>query len=77
LGYGDRGKLGVCDVPGGGGGGADGMRDDSLGVADIRELPGDTRGSGDTASGDDGRGAGRECDTGMVGGLERRGELGA
>jgi hypothetical protein len=53
------------------------MRDDSLGVADIRELPGDTRGSGDTASGDDGRGAGRECDTGMVGGLERRGELGA
>ena len=40
-------------------------------VADIREVPGDAWGSGDTTGSDDGRGAGRERDTGMVGGLGR------
>ena len=36
-------------------------------VTDIREVPGDKWGSGDTPGGADGKGAGREPDTGMVG----------
>jgi len=47
-----------------------------VGVRDIGEVPGDAWGSGDTAGGAHGRGAGRERDTGMVGGLGRD-ELGA
>jgi hypothetical protein len=45
-----------------------------VGVGDIGEVQGDARGAGDTAAGDDGGGAGREQDAGMVGGrggLER------
>ena len=42
-----------------------------MGVGDISEVSGDSWGSGDTAGGDNGRGAGRERDTGLVGGLGR------
>ncbi len=42
-----------------------------MAVGDIREVSGDSWGSGDTTGGDDGRGAGREGDTGLVGGLGR------
>jgi hypothetical protein len=52
------------------------MRGDGVGVGIIGEVPGDAWGSGDPTSGDDGRGARRERDTGMVGGLGR-GERGA
>jgi len=45
------------------------MRGDGVGVGDIGEVPGDAWRSGDTASGDDGRGAGRERDAGMVDGF--------
>jgi len=45
------------------------MRGDRVGVGDIDEVPGDAWRSGDTASGDDGRGAGRERDAGIVDGL--------
>ena len=44
------------------------MRGDGVGVGDIGEVHGDAWGGGDTTGGDDGRGAGRERDTGMVGG---------
>jgi hypothetical protein len=37
-----------------------------MGVGDICEVSGDAWGSGHTSRGDDGRGAGRELDTGMV-----------
>ena len=47
------------------------MRGDGVAVGDISEVRGDAWGSGDTAGGDDGGGAGRERDTGMVGGLGR------
>ena len=47
------------------------MRGDGVGVGDIGEVHGDARSAGDTAGGDDGGGAGRERDTGMVGGLGR------
>ena len=68
---GTRVEHGACDVHGAGSGGADGVRGDGVAVGDIREVPGDAWGSGDTAGGDDGRGAGRERDTGLVGGLGR------
>ena len=42
------------------------MRVDRLGVGHIGEVPGDAWGLGDTASGDDGRGAGRKRDAGMM-----------
>jgi len=45
------------------------VRGDEVGVVKFGEVLGDTWFSGDTASGDDGRGAGRECDAGMVTGL--------
>jgi len=64
-----RGEHGACDVHGEGTGGAHGMRGDGVGVGDIDEVPGYAWRSGDTASGDDGRGAGRERDAGIVGGL--------
>jgi hypothetical protein len=38
-----------------------------MGVGDISEVSGNVWGSGHTSGGDDGRGAGRERDTGMVG----------
>ena len=44
------------------------MRRDGVGVGDIGEVHGVGRGSGDTAGGDDGGGAGRERDAGVVGG---------
>ena len=50
------------------------MRGDGVGVGDIGEVPGDARSAGGTARDDDGGGAGRERDAGMVGGrgcLER------
>ena len=68
VGVGDdtRGEHGACDVHGAGTGGAHGMRGDGVGVGDIGEVPGDAWSSGDTASGDDGRGAIGERDTGVV-----------
>jgi hypothetical protein len=42
-----------------------------VGVGDISEVPGDAWGPGDTTGGDDGRGAWRERDAGMVGGRAR------
>ncbi len=65
---GTRVEHGVCDVHGAGSGEGDGVRCDGVEVRDIREVSGDAWGSGDTAGGDDGRGAGREGDTGLVGG---------
>ena len=47
------------------------MRGDGVAVGDISKLRDDAWGSGDTAGGDDGGGAGRERDTGLVGGLGR------
>ena len=44
------------------------MRGDGVGVGDIGEVQGDARSPGDTAAGDDGGGAGREQDAGVVGG---------
>jgi hypothetical protein len=43
------------------------MRGDAVGVGDIGEVPGDERNAGDTAGGDDGGGARRERDAGVVG----------
>jgi hypothetical protein len=45
--------------------GADGLRGDGVGVGDISEVCGDAWGHGDTTGGADGRGAGRECDSGL------------
>ena len=42
------------------------MRGDGLGVGDIGEVQDDARSPGDTADGDDGGGAGREQDAGVV-----------
>ena len=53
------------------------MRGDGVGVGDIGEVHGVAWGSGDTAGGDDGRGAGRERDGGVVGGRGGRDERGA
>ena len=44
------------------------MRGDRVGVGDIGEVPGDARSAGGTARDDDGGGAGRERDAGLVGG---------
>ena len=44
------------------------MRGDRVGVGDIGEVPGDARSAGGTARDDDGGGAGRERDAGVVGG---------
>jgi hypothetical protein len=68
VGDGARGEHGACDVHGTGSGGAHGVRGDAVGVGDIGEVPGDARSAGDTAGGDDGGGAGRERDAGVVGG---------
>ena len=42
------------------------MRGIGLGVGDVGEMPGGAWSTGYQTSGDDGRGAGRERDTGMV-----------
>ena len=68
LGDGARGGHGAGGVHGAGPRRSDRMRGDGLGVGDVGEVPGGTRGSGDTSGGDDGRGAGRERDAGVVGG---------
>jgi hypothetical protein len=50
------------------------MRGDGMGVGDIGEVQGDARSPGDAAGCDDGGGAGRERDAGIVvgrGGIER------
>ena len=44
------------------------MRGDGVGVGDVGEVSGGTWGAGDPAGGDDGGGAGREWDAGMVSG---------
>ena len=71
VGVGDdpREEHGACDVHGEGSGGAHGMPVDGVGVGDIGEVSVDAWSTGDTANGDDGRGAWRERDSGMVGGL--------
>ncbi len=63
---GTRVDHGASDVHGAGSGWGDGVRDDGMAVGDISEVPGDSRGSGDTAGGDDGGGAGRELDSNCV-----------
>jgi hypothetical protein len=68
VGDGARGEHGACDVHGTGSGGAHGMRGDGVGVGDIGEVPGDARSAGDAAGDDDGGGAGRQRDAGVVGG---------
>jgi hypothetical protein len=76
VGDGARGEHGACDVHGTGSGGAHGMRGDGVGVGDIGEVPGDARSAGDAAADDDGGGAERQRDAGVVGGcggIERDG----
>ena len=53
-------RAGAGGVHGDGAGGADGMRGDGVGVGDVGEVHGGARGSGHSAGGDDGRGAGRQ-----------------
>ncbi len=62
---GTRGEHGACDVHREGSERADGLRGDGVGVGDISAVPDDAWGSGDTTGGNDGRGTGRECDTGL------------
>jgi hypothetical protein len=59
VGDGARGEHGACDVHGTGSGGAHGLRGDGVGVGDIGEVRGDTRGAGDAAGDDDGGAATR------------------
>jgi hypothetical protein len=76
VGDGARGEHGACDVHGTGSGGAHGLRGDGVGVGDIGEVPGDARSAGDAAGDDDGGGAERQRDAGVVGGcggIERDG----
>ena len=47
--------------------GADGLRDDGMGVGDIGEVRGDAWGSGHTKGAQDSRGGGRVRETGIVG----------
>ena len=47
------------------------MRGDGVGVGDVGEVPGGAWSSGDSAGGDDGRGAGREHDARVLGGRGR------
>jgi hypothetical protein len=65
------GEHGACWFDGDGAVRGDGMRGVRVGVGDIGAMPCGARGSGDASCGDDGRGEGRECDRGMVGGLGR------
>ncbi len=76
VGDGAWGEHGACDAHGTGSGGAHGMRGDGVGVGDIGEVPGDARSAGDAAGDDDGGGAWRQLDAGVVGGrggIERDG----
>jgi hypothetical protein len=66
VGDGARGEHGACDVHGTGSGGAHGLRGDGVGVGDIGEVPGHARHSEDTTDEDDGGGAGRQRDAGVV-----------
>jgi hypothetical protein len=66
-----RGGHGTCNLHGTGSRGSHWLRGDGVGVGDIGEVQGDTRSPGDTAGGDDGGGAGREQDAGVVGGRGR------
>jgi hypothetical protein len=68
VGDGARGEHGACDVHGTGSGGAHGLRGNGVGVGDIGEVPGHARREGDTTGDDDGGGAGRQRDAGVVGG---------
>ena len=61
----------ACWFDGDGADRGDGMRGDRVGVGDIGAMLGGARGSDDESCGYDGRGEGRERDTGMVGGLGR------
>jgi hypothetical protein len=65
--HGTRIEHGVCEPHTEGSSGAHGLRGDGMGVGDVSEVSGDAWDSGHTTGGDDGRGAGRELDTGMVG----------
>jgi len=64
-----RGEHGTRDIHRADTGGAHGMRGDRVGVGDIGEVSSDAWRSGDTASCDDSRAAGRDCNTGVFGGL--------
>jgi hypothetical protein len=68
IGDGARGEHGACCFHCHGAVRADGMRGDSVGVGDIGAVQGGARGSGDTACGDDGRGAIRQRDRGILDG---------
>jgi hypothetical protein len=65
--HGTWNEHGACELHIDYSGGADGLRGDGMGVGDISEVRGDAWGPGHTRCGDDGRGAGRECYTGVVG----------
>jgi hypothetical protein len=69
-------RVGICDSArcwfwcccfhGDGAGRADGMRGDRVGVGDIDAVQGGARSSGDASCGDDGRGAIRKRDSGIL-----------
>jgi hypothetical protein len=78
VGLNDGARCGhwACATHGTVSGRAHGMRGDGVGVGDIGQVQGDARSPGDAAGGDDGGGAGREQDAGVVGGrggIERDG----
>jgi hypothetical protein len=60
IGHGDGGAYIAGE------GGAHGMRGDGVAVGDVGAVSCGARGSRDTSGGDDGRGAGRERDAGLV-----------
>ena len=66
IGDGAWSQHGAGVVHGTGEGGSDGMRGDRVGVGDVDEVHGGARGSRHASGGDDGRGAGRERESGMV-----------
>ena len=66
IGDGAWSQHGAGGVHGTGEGGSDGMRGDGVGVGDVGEVHGGARGSRHASGGDDGRGAGRERESGMV-----------
>ena len=66
IGDGAWGQHGAGDVHGTGEGGSDRMRVDRVGVGDIDEVHGGARGWRHASGGDDGRGAGRQRESGMV-----------
>ena len=66
IGDGAWSQHGAGVVHGTGEGGSDRMRGDRVGVGDVDEVHGGARGSRHASGGDDGRGAGRERESGMV-----------